>query len=158
MRALVPSSLFQELTSWHRDIDELFDRFFSLGRSDGDRHVIGWVPAMETFAKDGNYCVRLDLPGVDPKDVEVSVVGDSLVVRGERKQTQEIKDQDLHYREISYGRFERALTLPKGTNPEKIAARYENGVLEISMPLSEALAGRKVPIQIAGPTAAQQAA
>ena len=71
----------QESSSWHRDIDDLFDRFF--GRS--QTSLGGYVPRIETYRKDNEYVVRLDLPGVDPKDVQVHVEGNVLTISGERK-------------------------------------------------------------------------
>ena len=130
----------QELSSWHRDIDDLFSRFFERPETS----VSGWVPRVETYRKDNDYVVRLDLPGVDPKDVQVHAEGNVLSISGERK-TEE-KGQD--YQETSYGKFQRSLTLPQGVEMDKIAARCEHGVLEIRVPLSAQLAGRKIPIQI----------
>jgi HSP20 family protein len=129
-----------EMSSWHRDIDDLFGRFF--GRP--ETSLGGWVPRIETYRKDNEYVVRLDLPGVDPKDVQVQAEGNVLSISGERK-TEE-KGQD--YRETSYGKFERTVTLPQGVEADKIAARYEHGVLEIRVPVPAQLAGRKIPIQI----------
>lgn len=149
MRALVRWNLFQELTSWHRDIDELFDRFFSLGREDVPS-LTAWTPAMETFTKDGQYVIRLDLPGVDSKDVEISALENSLTIKGERKGRKEVDEKGYHYTETSYGRFERSLALPEGVDRDKIAAKYEHGVLEISMPLPESVVAKRVPIEIAG--------
>ncbi|MGH7830595.1 MAG: Hsp20/alpha crystallin family protein [Candidatus Binatia bacterium] len=138
MRALVRWNPFQELTGWHRNIDDLFNRFFS---GDVDQEallpVTRWLPVMNAFEKDGRYVVRVDLPGIDPKDVELSVVEDSLIIKGERKKTQEVKEKGYHYSETAYGRFERSLALPKGVDQDKITAKYEDGVLEISMPLPE---------------------
>ncbi|HXG52953.1 MAG TPA: Hsp20/alpha crystallin family protein [candidate division Zixibacteria bacterium] len=147
MRALVPRGLFDELTSWHRDIDELFDRFFSSFGSDFLSPSRTWCPATDACVKDGRYIIRMDLPGVDPKDLDLSVVEGTLTVKGERKLAQEMEGAVYDYREIGYGRFERSLPLPKGVDAEKITARYEHGVLEISMPAAE-LAGRKIPIEV----------
>jgi HSP20 family protein len=130
----------QELSSWHRDIDDLFGRFFG----GPETSLGGYVPRIETYRKDNEYVVRLDLPGVDPKDVQVHAEGNVLSMSGERK-TEE-KGQD--YRETSYGKFERTVTLPQGVETDKIAARCEHGVLEIRVPLPVRLAGRKIPVQI----------
>ena len=130
----------EELSNWHRDIDDLFSRFF--GRP--ETSLGGWMPPMESYRKDGDYCVRIDLPGVDPKDLNVHMEGNVLTVTGERKSRQERPE----YRETFYGKFERSLTLPHGVEADKIAAHYENGVLEIRMPLPAQLAGRKIPIEI----------
>jgi HSP20 family protein len=143
---LVPWSPFRELASWHRDIDDLFERFSSAAQ--GEQERVNWVPAVETSLKDGQYVVRLDIPGVDPKDVEVSVHEDNLVIKGERKSSHETEEKDYHYREAAYGKFERRLALPKGVDRDKVTAGYKNGVLEISVPRPVALAGKTIPIQI----------
>ena len=129
-----------EMSSWHRDIDDLFGRFF--GRP--ETSLGGWVPQIETYRKDNEYVVRLDLPGVDPKDVQVQAEGNVLSISGERK----TEEKGVDYRETSYGKFERTVTLPQGVEADKIAARYEHGVLEIRVPVPAQLAGRKIPIQI----------
>jgi HSP20 family protein len=130
----------EELSSWHRDIDDLFGRFF--GRHESS--MGSWVPRIETSRKENEYVVRLDLPGVDPKDVHVQAEGHLLSVAGERK----TEEKESDYQETYYGRFERTMTLPQGVESDKITARYEHGVLEIRVPLPAQLAGRKIPIQI----------
>jgi len=103
-----------------------------------------WVPRMETYRKDSDYVVRVDLPGVDPNDVHVQAEGNLLTITGERKS----EEKGPEYREAFYGKFERRIALPQGLEAEKITARYEHGVLEIRVPVPAQLAGRKVPIQI----------
>ena len=75
----------QELSSWHRDIDELFGRFFDRSDNSSDR----WVPRMETYRKDNEYVVRLDLPGINPNNVHVQAEGNLLTITGERKAEEE---------------------------------------------------------------------
>ena len=100
MTSLVPMKALQELTSWHRDIDELFNRFF--GRTESELDSVGtWAPALETFQKEGQYIVRADLPGIDPKQVEVSIADDVLTIKGERRRSNEVNETDYHYRETS---------------------------------------------------------
>jgi HSP20 family protein len=130
----------EELSSWHRDIDELFGRFF--GRNESS--VGSWVPRIETSRKDNDFVVRLDLPGVDPKDIEVRAEGNLLTITGERK----TEEKNSNYQETFYGKFERTLALPQGVEADKIGAHYEHGVLEIRVPIPAQLAGHKVPIQI----------
>lgn len=129
-----------ELSSWHRDIDDLFGRFFGGAESS----MATWAPRIETYRMENDYVVRVDLPGVDPKDVQVHIEGNLLSITGERKTQEEGSD----YQETHYGRFERTVTLPQGVEPEKIAARYEYGVLEIRVPLPAQVAGRKIPIEV----------
>jgi len=148
MRNLVTWNPYQELSNWHRDIDDLFRRFFPGDNEENHQpSMTGWLPAMEAFEKDGQYVIRADVPGVDPNEVEVSVLDDALTLKGERKRSNEVKEKDYHYSETAYGRFERTFALPKGIDPEKIAAKFETGVLEISMPLPQSATAKKVPIE-----------
>ena len=137
--------LGHEVTRWHpfvfgghRDLDAVLDRF--LGRREP---VAGWTPPMDAYARDGRYVFRLDLPGVDPKDLDIQVEGRRLTIKGERK----AEAKDHYYRETFHGRFERAVRLPNGIDADKIEARYRNGVIEVSVPLPAQAVGRKVPIQ-----------
>jgi len=92
--------------------------------------------------------VRADVPGVDPKDVEVSVRGNILTIKGERKEEKEVKSEDYIRREASYGSFERRMTLPEGANTEKITANFKNGMVEIKMPMAKTVEAKKVPVQV----------
>ncbi len=140
--------LGHEVTRWqpfalgtHRDLDAVLDRF--LGRREPDA---GWTPAMDAYARDGHYVFRVDLPGVDPKDLDIKVEGRLLTIKGERK----TEEKDHYYRETSHGRFERRVRLPNGIDTDKIEARYKNGVAEVRVPLPAKAVGRKVPIQSEG--------
>ena len=151
MRSLAPWNQYQELTRWHHDIDDLFRRFFSDQREGSDQLPdTGWMPAVEVFEREGQYVIRADVPGIDPKEVEVSILNDALTIKGERKKSHEVKEKESYYSEAAYGTFERRLALPKGIDPEKINARFENGVLEVSVPLPQSATGKKVQIEIAG--------
>src|SRR5437899_1790216 len=104
MRAPAPWRPFRELSTLHRDIDEMFTRFF------GDEPwftTSGWptltLPAIESFTRNDELVVRADLPGIDPKKVELSVEGHRLVMRGERDAKEERTDKDYLYREVTYG-------------------------------------------------------
>ncbi len=145
---LMKWSPVQELSSWHRDIDELCGRFFE--RSDNSPNR--WVPRMETYRKDNEYVVRVDLPGINPKEVQVHAEGNLLTITGERK----AHEEGPAYRETFYGKFERQIALPQGVEADKIAAHYEHGVLEVRVPLPAQLVGRQIPIQIDEPEKARR--
>jgi HSP20 family protein len=149
MTDLVRWNPFEEISSWHRDIDELFNRL--VDRRLGGTSAAAWgefLPPVETYTKDGQYVVRMDLPGVNAKEVEVTAEAGILTIKGERRKAHEAKDADYQYSEVFAGRFERRLPLPQGVDTEKLQARYNQGVLEVSVPLPQALTGRKIPIQL----------
>jgi len=138
-----PASVSGGFGELWRDFDELFDGVFGSRTGESSRR---WWPSLESYEKDGYLHVRMDVPGVDPKDIEVSLTGNTLTVTGERKAERE--GADGGYREIQYGRFERTLTVPEGVDPEKIEARYAKGVLELKLALPASAQPRKVPVQI----------
>lgn len=160
MFGLLPWNPYQELLSWHRDIDDLFRRFMNPSRPEGEGEVpaAAWLPAVESFSREGQCVVRVDVPGVDPKDIDVSVQDGTLLIRGERKLAQNLQEKDYHYRETAYGKFERRIALPQGVDRDKITASYQNGVLEVSIPLPGQLAKRTIPIQTEEATRKLQAA
>ncbi len=108
-------------------------------------------PAIESFVVADRLVVRADLPGVDPKDVEISLEGSLLTIRGLRAAASEAEQRDFVDREIQYGRFERAISIPKGVKQEDIGAAYCNGVLELTIPLTHGIEVRRVPLQISKP-------
>lgn len=90
--------------------------------------------AVEEYVEDGKYVVRADIPGIDPdKDISVSVENDLLTIHGERRE----EKHDKHRSEVRYGEFTRAFRLPTGCTGDDVSARYDNGVLQVSVPLPE---------------------
>jgi HSP20 family protein len=140
-------SPFRELDRFRRDFDQLLDRFLG-GRISREGPASG--PALESYVDLGRLVVRADLPGIDPRDVEITATGDQLTIRGRREQLSEEQGRDYIHREVVYGTFERVVKLPAGVNPDEIKVSYNNGVLELTVPLPERAQTRKVPIQSTG--------
>lgn len=139
---------FRELDRFRRDFDDLFDHFLG-GRAAVEPQAKAG-PVLESFLDKGKLIVRADLPGIDLKDVEITVNGDRLTIRGKRERTHEETGREYIHREISYGSFERTILLPEGVKPDDISAAYRNGVLELTIPIPEHAKARKVPIDIEG--------
>jgi HSP20 family protein len=153
MTNLVPrSSFFQDLFDFRRDFDQIFNRMVS-GWPTGEIASTGtsaaFTPAIESYVdKDAKtYHLRASLPGVDPKEVKIHAQGNTLTISGERQQKRSGKDLDLHYEEISYGAFERTLTLPEGVEADKLIAEYHNGVLELTAPVAAAALPRRIEVK-----------
>lgn len=143
MRRLDP---FDEIRSMQREMDRLFDRF--LGAADlPTGKVIAWTPSIESYVKDGNFVVKAELPGIDPKDLDVSISDRELIVKGERKQEKDTKEENYVYREIAYGSFERHFMLPEGVKSEELKAKYTNGILEVTVPVPAITKARKIEIE-----------
>jgi len=131
------------LANLHREIDRIFEDFFRgmgapLARWDRLLAPItqgGWFkPSVEIAAKDKEYTVSVELPGVNEKDVTLEVVGDTLRISGEKKQEREEKNQNYYRSERAYGAFQRLLTLPDDANTDGIQAVFKNGVLTVTIP------------------------
>jgi len=136
---------FRQLTNFQRQFDELFDRFLETK----------WRPAdspralpVESYIEGDQLIIRADLPGVDPKDVEITVAGGMLKIAGRREPSREPEKQGRVGQKHPYKRFERTLTLPPDVTPEQIKASYRNGVLELRVPLSTKAGARKVTVRV----------
>jgi HSP20 family protein len=149
MKSLTPWRPARELETFERRIADMFERFF--GPWERERSVWGtegWAPAIESKADNGNLIIKADLPGVDPKEVSISVLGNQLTIEGERKHEEKKEEKDYFYQEVSYGKFSRTVPLPEGVEADKVKANYKNGVLEITLPAPKQLASKKVQIEV----------
>jgi HSP20 family protein len=135
---------FTDLRSMRFDMDRLFDRF--LGEVPGERTTL-WMPSIESYTKDGKLVVKAELPGVDPKDLDVSITDRELVIKGERKSEKDTKEENYAYREIVYGSFERRFVLPEGVKTDELKAKFTNGILEVTMPAPVITKARKIEIE-----------
>jgi HSP20 family protein len=131
--ALIRWDPLREMDSLQSDMNRLFDRFFE-ARSGNGRSMQRWIPAMDLVENENDLVLRADLPGLTEDDVEIEVKDGVLTVSGERKSESEEKGEGYHRMERSFGRFSRSLTLPQGTEPGKVDANFENGVLEVRVP------------------------
>ncbi|HXH05115.1 MAG TPA: Hsp20/alpha crystallin family protein [Vicinamibacterales bacterium] len=156
MLSLTRWNPFEELSALHRDVDRLFNRFFNVGETASAVPGTSFAPAAEVVADKEAWRVRLALPGIDPKDVQIECAGNALTVRGERRQ-EEYRTEPF-VSEITYGRFERTFTLPETIDSEKVTARYANGMLELTLPLKESVRPRRIEIQTAPQASLKDAA
>lgn len=141
---------FGELSTLHREMDEFFRKAFeAMGGLTPSLLRETWYPAVESFMKEGNIIVRAEIPGIDPKDIDISVVGNQLTIKGERKAEKGVKEEDYLLNEICYSAFERTVTLPEGVKAENVHASYRNGILEVTMPAEKAVLPKKVTVEIA---------
>ncbi len=102
-----------------------------------------WTPEIDVLEREGHLVVRADLPGLSKDDLHVEVKDDALVIEGERRREQKEEGAGFYRSERSYGSFRRAIPLPEGVDPEQADARFENGVLEVSLPLPKGRAQSK---------------
>jgi HSP20 family protein len=143
-----PFSLMRRMTE---EMDRVMQEF-GLERDSGNR--AGWSPAIEVTERDGKYNVRAELPGLSPDDVRVEVVNNALVMQGERKVEHEEKDGGVQRTERQYGLFYRSIPLPEGADLDHANAKFQNGVLEVTIPVPKQKENRR-PIRIEGQTKPQ---
>lgn len=130
--ALVRWDPIRELDSLQGDMNRLFDRFFE-GRAPNSASR-RWIPAMDLVETEDHLVLRGDLPGMTEDDVDIEIKDGVLTVSGERKTDHEEKGEGYHRVERAFGSFSRSLNLPQGVDPEKIEAKFDNGVLEVRIP------------------------
>jgi HSP20 family protein len=140
---LSPFSLVRRMME---DMDRMWEEF---GRPASGGLAGLWSPPIETFERDGRFVVRADLPGLSPDDVRVDVQDDALVLEGERKSEFEAEEKGAWRSERTFGRFSRVIPLPDGAQADQAQAKFENGVLEVSVPVRED-SSRRRRIEIQG--------
>ena len=96
--------------------------------------VVDWMPALDVLENKDDIVVRVDVPGVNPDEIDLSISGDVIQIKGERKQETERDDENYHAIERGFGSFDRRINLPAPVDVESIKASYKNGVLIISLP------------------------
>ena len=147
-----PTSL-ATLTDFRNEMNRLFEGFFSRplpAMPWFDTIEPGqWLPTVDMAENDRQIHVRAELPGIDPKDVDVSVSEDRLVISGEKKSEAQCSGAGWTHRESRCGSFTRAIPLPDTVDPAKVTARYDKGVLTVELQKSSASTARKVPVTTA---------
>lgn len=130
-----------------RRFTEEMDRAFSAGRSDFGASRM-WSPAVEVSERDGKMLVHAELPGLSKDDVKIEVTGDVLIIQGERKREHQEEEKGFRRSERSYGSFCRYIPLPQGAHTDEAQAKFENGVLEVSIPVpAQQRSRREIPVQ-----------
>jgi len=147
------TELDRPLVELDRFFDEMWsDRFDDFFRVPSlldwvDRTLTSWQPALDVEETDDAFLVHMDLPGMNKKDIHVTVDDNVLTIRGERKREEEKKDANYYCSERFYGTFQRSFTLPSQVNADQIKADYKNGVLHITLPKKEEARARKIEIR-----------
>jgi HSP20 family protein len=130
-------------TSLQKEMNRVLDDF--MGREDIFRS--GNYPLLDVSETNDTIIVKAELPGIDPKSVDISISGDNLTLKGEKKEDREEKGKHFHRVERSYGSFSRIINLPKSVNVDAVRAEYKNGILEINLPKKEESKARKIEVK-----------
>lgn len=131
------------LIPFRHSMFELFDdEFEKMLQEFRSRHPMkkeeGFMPAVDVYEKGDNVIVEAPLPGIDPKDVEVSLDSGVLTIKGKKEHKKEVDEKDYYHKEVRYGVFARSVQMPVTVLPEKAEATTENGVLKIMVPKAPA--------------------
>jgi HSP20 family protein len=148
--AIVRWEPFRDLVTIQDRMNRIFeDAFRGQGRS-GEEDWLGgsWAPPVDIYEHDGNLVLKAELPGIDPKDVDVRVENNVLTLRGERAFDQEVKRENCHRVERAYGTFSRSFTLPNVVDTQNIKAEFKDGVLRVTMPKREEAKPKQIQVQI----------
>jgi HSP20 family protein len=142
-RGLMP---WTAMTGMKSELDRWFDRLAEL-KWDEFPMLGEWAPSMDISETKDSVVVKIEVPGMDQKDIEVSLQENRLTVKGEKKQEKEEKDERYHRVERSYGAFTRSVRLPVGVDAGKVSAAFKNGLLTVTLPKTPAAKGTTIPIK-----------
>ena len=139
-----------------RDLQNMSDRIDRLlaGRNipsagrDEAMALVDWAPAVDVMETDEEFQIRAELPGVEKKDVKLSVENGVLLISGHREQEKEEKGKRYHRIERAYGNFARSFTVPEAVDAEKVTAEFKNGVLTVRLPKSEKARPKSIEVEV----------
>jgi HSP20 family protein len=144
--AVDPLRDFSEIQS---EMNRLFDSFFGRPSHLGAGMERVWAPAVDMYETKDELVVTADLPGLDEKDIHLSITGDMLTLRGERHWNQQVKQESYYRGERWFGKFERTLPLPVPVQADKVKASYRDGMLTVSLPKTEEIKPKEIKIDVA---------
>ena len=144
---------FEEVGTLRRAVDRLFDDVLPGGRAPrtatNGLPAAAWEPAVEMYETGDDVVVRAEMPSVDPSNVEITVTGDAITIKGSVRREEETKDRSYYRRELRYGSYVRTLRLPAEVKGSDAKATYKDGVLEVKIPKSERAKPATVKVQVA---------
>lgn len=147
MYSLLPFVGGRSLGRVHRDFDDLFSRFFGEMDFPKLREDKEFVPAVDFMETDDGYELSAEVPGLKPEEIEVSLHGDVLVLKGEKRHEREEDKDGYRLVERSFGKFYRGFRLPEGVDHHKLEAVHVDGVLRVSLPKSAKVEPREIEVK-----------
>ena len=154
-KAVTPWRPFMDLTRWERDMDRIMEDFF--GRRMRPWWPERWsrrevmeleAPVVDLFEDKNDIVIKAELPGMEKENVEVKLTDHMLTIKGEKKKTEEVKEENYYRSERSYGSFIRTLELPADVHADKVKASFKNGVLEVRLPKTEEAKTKEVKVKV----------
>jgi HSP20 family protein len=145
MFEITPWRPLRELSNLRREMEDLWGDLL------GEREFLPmrgeWMPALDVSETKDSLIVKAEVPGMEPKDIDISLSGDLLTIKGEKKQKTEEKKESFHRIETRYGAFSRTIRVPVSVNSDKIQASYDKGVLKIVLPKKEEIKAKQIEIK-----------
>jgi HSP20 family protein len=138
---------FSTLSDIQGEMNRLFDSFFGRPVRVGTGERL-WAPAVDVYEIKDELVVSVELPGVNEKEIQVTMTGDRLTIRGERSHERDTKEENYHRLERFFGKFERNIPVPIPVQADKIRATYRNGVLEIHLPKADEVKPKEIKIDV----------
>jgi HSP20 family protein len=135
---------FEELTTLRNRMDRLWTRV----TAENEPVMANWTPTSDVLETKDEIVIKAELPGIEEKDVEIQIENGVLTIQGERKAEKETEDKGFRRVERAYGSFFRSFTLPPNVEAEKIAANFNNGLLEVHMPKKEGAKPRAIKVEV----------
>ena len=146
--AIVRWEPLRDLMTSQRGIDRLFKEAFTPFYDEGESSTRTWAPPVDIYETENDIVLKAELPGMDPKDVEVKVEDNTLYLKGERKFEKEVRNENYHRVERSYGSFARSFSLPNSISSEKVKAEFKDGLLTLTLPKREEAKPRTIKIDV----------
>ena len=144
---LVPWRPFRGISSFRKEMDDLWNKF--MGETPFARTVTeDWLPSVDISETEDKLLIKGEFPGLDVKDINVSISGDLLTIKGEKKREEEEKDEHHHCVERYYGSFQRSFRLPVNVKTEGIEAKFDRGVLKVTLPKTEEAKKKEIEIKV----------
>ncbi|MGB7590952.1 MAG: Hsp20/alpha crystallin family protein [Terriglobia bacterium] len=146
--AIVRFEPFRDLLTSQREYVRLLKEAFSPMSGETEVSTRSWAPPVDIYETEDAIVLKAELPGIDPKDVEVRVEDNTLYLKGERNYEKDVNEQNYHRIERSYGSFARSFSLPNSISAEKVKAEYKDGLLTLTMPKREEAKPKTIKIDV----------
>jgi len=143
---------FRDLLTLQERMNRMFEQTARGQIGSGEGELATWAPAVDIYENEKDIVLKADLPGVNPSDVDIRVENNVLTLRGDRHFEKEVKEENYHRVERSYGSFVRTFSLPNTVQADKIEAHFENGVLRVTMPKREEARPKQIKIAVSSET------
>lgn len=146
---LIKWSNLPSISSLQSEMNRMFDRFFGgWDLSEYGSATGAWMPPIDLSETADKIIIKAEIPGIDPKEIDISIQGDTLTIKGEKKEEKEEKGKNYYRMERRYGSFSRSIDLPASVDTNKVSAEYKNGILEINLQKKEEVKPTQITVKV----------